>query len=227
MTNLLDDKQFDYVYHISDIHVRNLKRHREYRGVLTQFLENIRRDDLPNSLIYIAGDVAHAKTEMSPELVREVSWFLNECANLRPTVLIAGNHDANINNPSRLDVLTPIVSTLNNPNLLYLRDTGVYPVGNLTFGVYSIFSHKSEWPSGADVSGEHKICLFHGPVDRAQTAVGYTVSSRKFTVDMFDGWHIAMLGDIHKRNTFYLYDEIEVDVDDLQNYIDDGWELYD
>jgi len=206
MIKLLEDKKFNHIYHISDIHIRNLKRHKEYRKVLNTFLNNIRNDGLTDALIYIGGDVAHAKTEMSPELVREVGWFLNECANLLPTVLIAGNHDANINNPSRLDALSPIVDTLNNPNLLYLRDTGVYNVGNLTFGVYSIFSHKDEWPKGVDVDGEHKICLFHGPVDKAQTNVGYTVSSRKFTVEMFDGWDMVMLGDIHKRQRLQEYD---------------------
>jgi DNA repair exonuclease SbcCD ATPase subunit len=204
---LLKDRKFTKVYHISDIHIRNLKRHKEYRKVLNQFLENVKKDGLKDALIYIGGDVAHAKTEMSPELVREVSWFLDSCANLLPTILIAGNHDANINNPSRLDVLTPIVDSLNNPNLLYFRDTGIYTVGDLTFGVYSIFSHKDEWPTGSDVMGKHKICLFHGPVDRAQTNVGYTVSSSKFRVDMFDGWHIAMLGDIHKRQVLQEYDE--------------------
>lgn len=205
--HILKDRKFRHVYHISDIHIRNLKRHKEYRKVLNQFLENVKKDGLDDALIYIGGDVAHAKTEMSPELVREVSWFLNSCANLLPTILIAGNHDANINNPSRLDVLSPIVDSLDNPNLLYFRDTGVYTVGDLTFGVYSIFSHKDEWPKGSDVSGKHKICLFHGPVDRAQTNVGYTVSSSKFRVDMFDGYHIAMLGDIHRRQIMQEYDE--------------------
>ena len=40
------------------------------------------------------------------------------------------------------------------------------------------------------------------PVNKAQTDIGYTVSSNSFQVDMFDGFDMAMLGDIHKRQTF-------------------------
>ena len=205
--NILKDRTFTKVYHIADLHIRNLKRHKEYRKVLTQFIKAVKKDKLNNALIYIAGDIAHAKTELSPELVREISWFLNECAKLHPTLLITGNHDCNMNNPSRLDALSPIVENLNNPNVHYLRDTGVYEVGNLTVGVYSIFSHRTEWPKGTDVNGEHKICFFHGPVDKSQTDIGYTVSSRNFPVDIFDGWDIAMLGDIHRRQDVQPYNK--------------------
>ena len=119
-------------------------------------------------------------------------------------IFISGN--CNQNNPSRLDTLSPIVDNINSDNIYYLRDTGVYQLGNLTFGVYSILSHRTEWPKGAEVKGEHKICLFHGPVDKSQTDVGYSVSSNKFTTDMFDGWDMAMLGDIHKRQQLQSYD---------------------
>jgi DNA repair exonuclease SbcCD nuclease subunit len=225
---LLANRTFDYIYHISDIHFRNLKRHTEYRKVLSQFIQNVKTDNLPNALIYIAGDIAHAKTEMSPELVREISWFLIECANLHPTILITGNHDCNQNNPSRLDVLTPIVDAINHPHLYYFRDTGVYNFGDLTFGVFSILSHRSEWPKGTDVVGDHKICLFHGPVNKSQTDVGYTVSNVKFTPEMFDGYDLALLGDIHRRQVVQEYSEeyIEVNEDDVENYLEQGWEIH-
>ena len=191
-----------HIYHLADLHIRNLKRHKEYRKVFERFLENVRQDNIQSSVIYLAGDIAHAKTEMSPELVQEISWFLTECSKLRDTFLITGNHDCNLNNSYRLDVLTPIVENLNNPRIHYLRDTGIYPFENLTFVVYSILDKKENWPKGNEVEGENKICLFHGPVNKAQTDIGYTVSSNSFQVDMFDGFDMAMLGDIHKRQTF-------------------------
>lgn len=206
--NFLEGKKINKAYHLADLHIRNLKRHKEYRKVLNQFLKNVKRDKLNDAIIYIGGDIAHAKTEMSPELVREISWFLTECSKLHPTFLITGNHDCNMNNPSRLDVLTPIVENLNNPNVHYLRDTDVHQIGNLTVGVFSIFSNKSEWPKGTDIDGEHKICFFHGPVDKSITDVGYNISSKNFTLDMFDGYHICMLGDIHKRQVIQEYNPI-------------------
>ena len=189
------------VYHLADLHIRNLKRHKEYREVFNKFLKQVKSDKIEDSLIYIGGDIAHAKTEMSPELVQEISWFLTECAKLREVVLITGNHDCNLNNNYRLDVLTPIIENLDNPRIHYLRDTGVYPIHNLTFCVYSIMDNQKNWPDGKDVKGENTICLFHGPVNDSTTDIGYTVSSNSFTSDMFDGFDMVMMGDIHKRQT--------------------------
>jgi len=189
------------IYHLADLHIRNLKRHKEYREVFQKFLNNVDKDNIENAVIYLAGDIAHAKTEMSPELVREISWFLTECANRKHTFLITGNHDCNLNNNYRLDVLTPIVENLENERIHYLRDTGVYPFHNITFVVYSILDNQENWPKGELVDGENTICLFHGPVNDSKTDIGYTVSSNSFTTDMFDGFDMVMLGDIHKRQT--------------------------
>jgi len=189
------------IYHLADLHIRNLKRHKEYREVFQKFLNNVDKDNIENSIIYLAGDIAHAKTEMSPELIREISWFLTECANRKHTFLITGNHDCNLNNNYRLDVLTPIVENLENDRIHYLRDTGVYPFHNITFVVYSILDKQENWPKGELVEGENTICLFHGPVNDSTTDIGYTVSSNSFTTEMFDGFDMVMLGDIHKRQT--------------------------
>lgn len=202
---IISNKKITHIYHLADLHIRNLKRHNEYRLVFKQFLDNVKNDGLENSIIYLAGDIAHAKTEMSPELVREISTFLTECASLHEVVLIAGNHDCNLNNNHRLDVLTPIIENLDNSRIHYLRDTGTYNIHNLTFVVYSILDHKDNWPLGSEVDGKNKICLFHGPVNKSQTDVGYTVSSNSFTTELFNGFHMVMMGDIHKRQILQEY----------------------
>ena len=194
-------KRLKTIYHIADVHIRNVQRHKEYRQVFEKMFEEIRKRGTENSLIYLAGDIAHAKLELSPELVREISWLFTECSKHCETILITGNHDCNMNNSDRLDVLTPIVEALNLPNFTYLRDTQIYSIGGVDFGVFSIFDDKKNWPKGTTLSGNKKIALFHGPVDNSTTDVGYVVSSRHFTTDMFDGYDLALLGDIHKRQT--------------------------
>jgi DNA repair exonuclease SbcCD ATPase subunit len=194
-------KKLKTIYHIADVHIRNVQRHKEYRQVFEKMFEEIRRRGTENSIIYLAGDIAHAKLELSPELVREISWLFTECSKHCETILITGNHDCNMNNSDRLDVLTPIVEALNLPNFTYLRDTQVYSIGGVDFGVFSIFDDKKNWPKGNTLSGNKKIALFHGPVDNSTTDIGYVVSSRHFTTDMFDGYDLALLGDIHKRQT--------------------------
>jgi len=187
------------IYHIADIHIRNIKRHKEFREVFYSMFEEIKKRGTEDSIIYLAGDIAHAKLEMSPELVSEISWLFTECNKLCPTIVIAGNHDCNMNNSDRLDVLTPIVDALKLPNLTYLKDTQVYGIGDVDFAVFSIFDNKDNWPKADTLFGNKKIALFHGPVDNSTTDVGYVVSSRHFTTEIFDGYDLALLGDIHKR----------------------------
>ena len=132
--NLEFDK-VEKILHVADVHIRNYKRHKEYKQVFRKLYKAAR--SLPkNSLIYVAGDIVHTKTDISPELVSMVSEFLNNLAKIRPTVIIAGNHDANLNNPNRMDSLTPIVENLNNDNLHYLRDSGIYSFADVDFIVY-------------------------------------------------------------------------------------------
>jgi len=189
------------IYHIADIHIRNLKRHQEYREVFDRLFNDIKNRGTEDSLIYLAGDLAHAKLEMSPELLNEINYFLKKCCELCPTILIAGNHDCNLNNAGRLDVLSPIVEALDLPNLTYLRNTQSYTYGGVRFDTFSIFDEKENWVFEPLTSDTKNIALFHGPVLDATTDVGYTISSRHFTSEMFDGYDLALLGDIHKRQT--------------------------
>ena len=187
------------IYHIADVHIRNVKRHKEYREVFNKMFYEIRKRGTEDSIIYLAGDIAHAKLEMSPELVSEIVWLFKTCAEHCPTILITGNHDCNMNNSDRLDVLTPIVDALDLPNFHYLRDTQIRTIDDVDFAVFSIFDNKDNWPKADTLTGRTKIALFHGPVDNSQTDIGYVVSSRHFTTDIFDGYDLALLGDIHKR----------------------------
>ena len=116
-------RKLKYIHHISDIQIRNLKRHREYEEVFNGLYEEVKK--YPNNAVaYIGGDIAHSKTDMSPELIDQLSRLFKNLADICPTILIAGNHDCNLNNLNRLDCLTPIVENLNHPNLHYLKNTG-------------------------------------------------------------------------------------------------------
>jgi DNA repair exonuclease SbcCD ATPase subunit len=85
--------RIDKIFHIADIHFRNVKRHEEYNEVLNRFYESVEKDGIENSIIIIAGDLAHSKLETSPELNDEIAKMLSKCASLTDTVVIPGNHD--------------------------------------------------------------------------------------------------------------------------------------
>jgi DNA repair exonuclease SbcCD nuclease subunit len=225
-------KKVEKIYHVSDIHLRNVQRHREFRSVFDNFYEQVKSDALENAIIFIGGDIAHAKTEMSPELVAEIADFFTKCAKIHPTVLIAGNHDCNLNNPDRLDVLTPIVDMLDNDNLFYLKQTGVYRLGDVAISVFGIFDDPSEYIKGRDITDKAistKIAVYHGAIKRSRTDVGYVVMGGDVPIYMFDDYDMVLLGDIHKYQILQEYNEevLYIEESKTDEYVLDGWEVSD
>jgi DNA repair exonuclease SbcCD ATPase subunit/predicted MPP superfamily phosphohydrolase len=191
-------EHIDRIYHIADVHVRNVKRHEEYRQVFKKLYAHIKKTKTKNSIIYVAGDIVHAKTDMSPELVHVVSDFFQSLADIAPTIVICGNHDCNLNNANRLDAISPIVKALNHPQLHYLKDNGIYCISDVHFNVMSIFNKPSEYIKAKDFNGKYKIALHHGAVNLAQTDIGMTLSNTHVTNELFEGHDLVLLGDIHK-----------------------------
>ena len=109
-------RKLKHIHHISDIQIRNLKRHKEYEEVFERTYEEVRKNK-DNAVAYIGGDIAHSKTEMSPELIDQLSRLFKNLADICPTIIIAGNHDCNLNNLNRMDCLTPIVENFMNHNI--------------------------------------------------------------------------------------------------------------
>jgi len=225
-------KSVEKVYHLADIHIRNVKRHTEYTGVFENFYDQVKKDNLDNAIIFIGGDIAHAKTEMSPELIKQISSFLRECSKLHPTVVIAGNHDCNLNNPDRLDVLSPIMDMMDDDNLFYLKDTGVYKLGDVAIGVFGIFEEPTEYIGGNEIDDpdiKTKIAVYHGAVKRSMTDIGYIVVGGDISLPQFDGYDIVMLGDIHKYQVLQEYktEHRFVPESKLDSYKLDGWDVCD
>ena len=103
-----------YIYHIADIHIRQYKRHEEYLQVFANLYLELSKNNLENSILVIVGDILHSKNELTPELINITTELFTNLANLLPIFIIAGNHDANINNKNRLDSLTPITNLISN-----------------------------------------------------------------------------------------------------------------
>ena len=190
-------QKLKYIHHISDIQIRNLKRHTEYEEVFERTYEAIKKN-ADNSVVYIGGDIAHSKTDMSPELVHQLSELFKNLADICPTIIIAGNHDCNLNNLNRMDVLTPIVNNLNHKDLHYLKDSGVYKCADVSFVVWDCWTKEEDFILSDDVDGDTKVVLFHGTVDRAETDLGFFLPS-DVHIDKFKGYDLGLLGDIHKK----------------------------
>ena len=192
------------IVHLADIHIRLLQRHKEYKEVFEKLYTQLKEDTTlhpDDSIILLAGDILHSKTDLSPEAVSLASDLLVNLCNILPVVLIAGNHDGNLSNNSRLDALTPIVNALNLDNLYYFKDTGVYDFNdNIQFGLASVFDKVIPDIKTLD-KNKVKIALYHGVVSGAKTEAKYTLTGR-FNVESFKGYDLVLLGDIHTPHQF-------------------------
>lgn len=184
--------------HFSDLHIRLFKDHDLYRSIIQEAINQWK--DLKPDRIVFTGDLVHSKNQMTPELIEMVRWILTECASITKTIIIPGNHDANINNLDRLDALTPIIDSLNNKNIFYYKDRGIYEDENVSWCVYSQF--QGNIPPEIYTAKGFKIGLFHDPVAGLKTDLGFDFGDHAYDVEKFDGLDIVLCGDIHKRSIF-------------------------
>jgi DNA repair exonuclease SbcCD nuclease subunit len=205
--------------HFSDLHIRLFKDHDLYRSILTNAFSEWAA--LKPDRIVFTGDLVHSKNQMTPELIEFVAWTLNECSKIAKTIVIIGNHDFLENNMSRLDALTPIIESLNDPNIVYLKDRGVYEDDHVMWVVYSLMSHNI--PPEIPSTSLKKIGLFHGPINGLKTDLGYSFGDESFDSKNFDGLEIVLCGDIHKRQTIYTESIIEIEEELYEQYKAKGW----
>ncbi len=200
------DKKIKKIAHLADIHIRKLHRFVEYRDVFSRLYKKL--EELKPDLIYIGGDVVHGKLDTSPEEIRLLADFFLNLSDISKTVIIPGNHDCNLNNKSREDVLSPVVDLVQqiNPNLIYWKESGVYELGGCHFGLLSVFDitkdnkpNLKNLPKAKDIKGKNKIALYHGSVGTFEVDTGLKMSDDFVGVQDFDGYDMVLLGDIHKR----------------------------
>ena len=203
--------KFTNILHVADIHILLTKRHTEYTEVFKNLYKAIEKTP-DTTAVCVVGDVFHSKSDLSPECVEIASQFLKNLADLRPTILTAGNHDATLTNKNRLDSLSPIVNAIKHPNLFYLKDTGIYQLGDILFNNFSVFDEHSpenyipfdKIPKIYVNNASYFIGLYHGPIDSAVTDIGYKVTSSTKN-ELFDGHQIILLGDIHRHQILQNY----------------------
>ncbi len=187
------------IAHIADIHWRGLSRHEEYRKTFEIFFEKCRK--LKPDYIYIGGDIVHSKTQnISPELISNLSWWFNEMASICKVVVILGNHDGLMLNTDRMDTVSPIIEALDNENICFYKDSGVYQFSDhpgFNWCVLSCFDTPN-WKKARPKKGDVNVALYHGAIWGSHTDMDFMLEGDD-SIDIFKGYDFAMLGDIHKR----------------------------
>ena len=104
------------IAHISDIHIRNYRFHEEYKQVFEQLYKTL-KEEKPD-IIVNTGDTGHTKLQISPSMVDMTSKLFKNLADIAPFHVILGNHDLNLRNLNKIDVISPIVESLNHPTCI-------------------------------------------------------------------------------------------------------------
>lgn len=180
--------------HIADTHIRNLKYHFEYKEVFQQLYKSLKEEKV--DYIIHCGDIAHTKTQISPEFVDMCRDFFQNLAAIAPTYIILGNHDGNLRNGSRQDALSPIAKAINDPNLILLKNAGETKINDkFCLNVLSVFDEEN-WTEPTDYNLVN-IALYHGAIDKSKTDSNWTLGG-DHSIEIFEEFDFAFLGDIHK-----------------------------
>lgn len=194
----------------ADIHIRNYKRMDEYQIQLNKFIDYcknyVNKYDKGEVCIVIAGDLVHSKTDLSPECYDLTSWFLNQLDNIAETIVIAGNHDFNASNSSRMDPISVIFSMNNFKQTRYLdkelnMKSGCIIDQNIVWCLYSAFDQFVK-PNIDETKIKHPdetyVALYHGDILGSKTDVGF-MSEIGVKPDYFSGVNFGIFGHIHRR----------------------------
>ncbi len=184
------------IVHISDIHIRPLARHEEYKLIFSQLYEKI-EEIKEEKVVVVTGDIADEKLRMTPEFIDLMVNFFDNLSKHCDLHIMLGNHDGNLANIERQDVISPIVNAMNKKNIYLYKDSGVYKLNkDINLCVFSCFDEKG-WQLVKPENEMINIALFHGSIFGATTDIGYTFTSN-IDVDFFNSFDYTLLGDIHQ-----------------------------
>jgi DNA repair exonuclease SbcCD ATPase subunit/DNA repair exonuclease SbcCD nuclease subunit len=187
------------VAHLADIHWRSLKRHDEYRAVFEEFFQRM-QEEKPDRIL-IAGDIVHSKLQgITPELIRNLVWWFEGLGRICPVIVVLGNHDGLILNRSRLDAITPVIESINNKNIIFLKDSCVYrdeQVG-IAWCNLSCFDEEN-WKNVEPTEDLVNVSIYHGAVRGALADSDWEINHESgLTIKDFSQFDYGMFGDIHK-----------------------------
>lgn len=184
-----------------------MKYHREYRAVFEDLYKRLA--ELKPDLIVNTGDSAHTKTQISPEFVEMMSEHLQRTAEIAPYHLILGNHDLNLMNSDRQDAITPIVESINNPEIHLHKKSGriilppqdINEARTVNLWVFGI-GDQDNYPKPTDwgqCEDDLNIGLFHGSIKSCITDSNWRMTHTEHDISIFEGLDYVLMGDIHKQ----------------------------
>jgi DNA repair exonuclease SbcCD ATPase subunit/predicted phosphodiesterase len=202
------------IIHISDLHIRtgdkSQCRYDEYMTVFNNTILSINNILTDSTVIVITGDIFHNKNRLESSGIILFNTFINNLSKLAPVYIISGNHDYRQDQVDTPDLIEALLHDRVIENVFYMENTGHYIAGDIGFGLVSIrdtlkagdtsgqIDELPDFPDSTDFSDsiKTKIALFHGTINGC-TLQNYTKSPSGYPIEWFEGYDIALLGDVH------------------------------
>lgn len=212
-----------YILHIADLHIGSNSgvnpgpntqflpnsgpsrirpsRSYEYQQVFDKLFAIADAHPMRNRMmVLIAGDIFHHKVRYSGEDVEDFNYLIKGFGSM-PIVIIPGNHDSNLNDKDRADLISPLVA--NSPgNVQYWKHSGWYKHGGVDFYHVSVFDKavagEIEQMVSADPKFKTSILLYHGMINGAIFGT-FSVKNTRITEKVVAGVRLLLAGDIHQH----------------------------
>lgn len=192
---------------ISDIHWRGITRHQEYTEAFNRLYDKIKA--IKPDLIINTGDSFHTKTQgITPEVIEKLTWMFRSLDEIAPTITILGNHDGNLSNNDRQDIVSPIFDALRLPRSILCKQSfsfnledklpQIKDASKFRFHIYSPFD-QDNWDKIQIDSRRINIGLFHGSMLGCETDQDFMLIEAEADLSYFKNIDFLLLGDIHKH----------------------------
>lgn len=196
------------IAHLADIHLpKSPTRHSEIKKVFEKTYESLIKDK-PDRIV-VVGDLFHDYIDLQPEATILAAEFLNELAKIAPVRITRGNHDIRKKSLKRIDSIQAVVETINNSNIIYYNETGLFDDDNVTWAVWKHGENSNNpWNKKGqkrlkEESDRTFIDLFHDPINGSKSPTGFEFNRKTYkSIEHFKG--LLLAGDIHKKQYFYI-----------------------
>jgi len=211
-----------YIFHLSDIHIRNgdnvNSRYEEYNNVINNTIIsineqiNIMKINFDDFIIIISGDIFHNRYNASNYGLLLFKHLIKSLTKIGRLIIFEGNHERLIdNNPS---LITSLNFDIN--NLTVLNESQTLIIDDIGFSYLSLFDtmNSTKLTGRKDILPEfpkikedvkYKIALFHGTFVSCKLFNGDIIREDEnltYPLELIEDFDYAILGDIHKRQIF-------------------------
>jgi DNA repair protein SbcC/Rad50 len=188
-----------YIIHTADLHIGKgitINRENEFKSVFTEFSERVHKYNPNNSIIVIAGDIFDRKDNLTAYEISLFDYLINSLSKYE-VIIIPGNHDGIVNNPTRMDLLSPLVK--HHSNIIYLRDTTTFTHRGVTFVHVSVYDQSGPEEILKLIQGapSKPVLLYHGAINGCKFN-NYIESNSRITSEIQDNCKAVIAGDIHE-----------------------------